>query len=292
MSSLSLKNYKSKSGEVKINRRKRIKNTNSNVGKSTTKTRDIVEQLAGSFQDNWKFLTLAHKEELIVQWSVNSGIISGKRFTKQELTDKLGMTSKAMENCLEKLRKTSIDIFSTQSTARQHVFDIFNRVLQQTQSDRSRAVLHADILELQLEDIKKKMEEAQLYPETTAREREKKRRDLTYWSAQYRSTSYQKIESIRVLLEATNACSKLLSLFSGKSGDKKNPGSLEGFIPTEEADSNSENTDLIDHKEAVRILSEQGDQILPSQQNNMFNRGSRNPSVGFEELADQEQVIE
>lgn len=104
--------------------------------------------------------------------------------------------------------------------------------------------------------------------------------------AYFRSVSYQKLESTRLLLDSTEGYSKFLEMFTSQ----KN-GKMPGLEP--EAPAPGEATtgdDYLDPKTAIALMSDHAASVLPSHKNLVFNQGPKNPNAGFEVFRGQEPV--
>ena len=233
-------------------------------------------------------LPLAYKSEAILEWTINCGIIKGKRISKKELGETLGMDLKEVNEELEKMQALSAKSFEKRDIARQQIMSVVERLMNQLQSDRSRAVLHADILEAELEKTQKLLEDLGKLPETSATQRNAKRQEIGRYLNHFRELSRDKIESIRTLFESTESITRFLGLFTG--GRPNGKGEMGGGLRSvlDGGSEAPEGQDWVDHKKAIKILEDNQAGILPTQSVDL-NSGPRNPSAGFEEFREPEE---
>lgn len=221
--------------------------------------------------NDWTKFPIRDKSEIILDWSVSGGIVGGKRYSRAELSQVLGMTYKEVEKKLEDIEKSSKSLFSDSSAIREKVSSLLDHTFYHAHKDKSRAILHANILEQQLEIVQEKMKECLETKDEVIK------RDLGRWMGFYKTLSYQKIESIRILLECNNAIVNLLALFKQGGRDSKD----KGFTPFMQ-DPDVAPEDSISREKAIELLENKVPPNLPKTQ--AGNSGPRNPNSGFEDL--------
>lgn len=223
----------------------------------------------------WNQFPLKEKSEIILDWSISGGVLGGRRYSKLELATCLGMTVGEIDRRLEDLQATSKNLFSEKSAIRDKVAILVDHAFSHVKDDKARAIMHANILEKELDFVKEKMMSC------LNSEIEEERAEVGRWISFYKTLSNQKIESIRILLECNESIVNLLGLFKS---DSKNPGNkpkgaFDGFLDQSEADSPEK---ILTRESAIELLEIHTAPNLPRIK--LQNSGPRNPNSGFEDL--------
>lgn len=209
---------------------------------------------------------------MILEWSINSGVISGKRYTKTDLSEVLQLSKERIETILEDQEAQVIKSFSTTPGAASRVFKMVNSLAHQLEFNRSQILQHLEYLnnELMIHDqLRSDMEPGSVVS-----------REL---GINQRSISYQKIETIRLLLDSNDKFVNFLNLFnkSGQGGDAKKPGF--GIVLPEDQDTTNLNATLT-RDEAIKLLENKDQSVLATQGSSDQGNQPKNPNSGFEDL--------
>lgn len=208
---------------------------------------------------------------MILEWSINSGVISGKRYTKTDLSEVLQLSKERIETILEDQEAQVIKSFSTTPGAASRVFKMVNSLAHQLEFNRSQILQHLEYLnnELMIHDqLRSDMEPGSVVS-----------REL---GINQRSISYQKIETIRLLLDSNDKFVNFLNLFnkSGGTNDPKKPGF--GLVIPE--DDGSDPNKTLTRDEAIKLLENKDQSVLATQGSSDQGNQPKNPNSGFEDL--------
>jgi hypothetical protein len=234
----------------------------------------------------WKKLTLKYKEEMILDWSISGGVVLGRRLSRSQLASALGLRTDQIDSWVAKAERAQAEAFEDKESVRKVFYKMVGRLMHHITTDRARAIQYADILDQELELILRKREAVELMPESNAAERNLKSLEFSRWTNHFKSISYHKIESLRVLFESTEAYNRFLTLFSGQKvgGGPSNgiKGILDGLDKDAEAEKNP--SSFVDKDKAIELIAENQGPVLPVQ--TVHTGANRNPSEGFEGFVD------
>lgn len=230
----------------------------------------------------WKALSVKDKESMILNWSVNGGVIAGKRYTHSELSKAMGLNPAQLSKILAVCQNSFEKMFETTQQMKQTVFAVAAKAIHQLQDNRARAVMHNDILDEELTIIRKQLKDARKKVAKNPTEQNRVDNEVNRLMTYFRSVSYQKLESIRLLLDATEGSNSFLAMFTSQK-----TGKMPGFQP-EEAPDPAGSAEYVDVRSAIQLLEDHGGSPLPSHRDLVFDQGSKNPNAGFEILKAQD----
>lgn len=233
----------------------------------------------------WKKLTLKYKEEMILDWSISGGVVLGRRLNRSQLASALGVRTEQIDSWVGKAERIQSEAFENKESVRKVFYKMVGRLMHHITTDRARALQYADILDQELELILRKREEVELMPEDSAAERNLKSLEFSRWTNHFKSLSYQKIESLRVLFESTEAYNRFLALFSGQKAGSSPGAGIRGILDMDKAPSENEDSpNFVDKNKAIELIAENQGPVLPVQA--ARPGGNRNPNEGFEGWVD------
>lgn len=276
-------------GEKLKNEQKILEKKAKEVANSIDLTK--IELRAAAKKKSWRELPVKYKEEMVLEWHMNNGVFKGKRYFRHDFAKELGLTEASLDLITKKIVNQIESDMSNPAMVQKNVMEVVSNVGFYLKSDRARAVMHADILEKELEYILEKKKEIDAYPENTEWEKIQKEKAETRISAHFRSISFHHMEAIRLLFESTDAANRYLALFAGAGSKSGKGGALQALLEASkpgEGDAPGAGSNYVDHRTAIEILDERGS-VLPSQSIEDINTNPRNPHEGFEELTEPEE---
>lgn len=244
----------------------------------------LAKQIDG--QDLWSSLSLKDKESMILNWSVNGGVIAGRRYNRAELAKKLGLKDSEFSRMMDGCQRGFEEMFSKSAQMKTTVFAVAAKAIHQLQDNRARAVMHNDILDEEMTIIRNELEKVRKKVPKDARGQNVKDLEIGRLMNYFRSISYQKLESMRILLEATEGHNKFLELFASQK-----TGRIPGLQDLEE-DASAERKEYVDQKSVIALLEDHARNPLPSHKDLTFDMGTKNPNAGFEALAANEPKLD
>lgn len=216
-------------------------------------------------------LSMKHKEEVVLSWHCSGGVVCGERLALKDLAIKLELTEHLILKLIDVIKSSFIKQFESQKIIREQVFIMAGTLMHQMREDRARATLHNDQLDRQIEKTNKMIDAAEELSEGTWTEYSRKQKLLASLNHHMRALNAFKAESMRVLIQTTNAVSGFLGLFADK-----------GRLPIENIPDTDGPVQYLDYVGAIRVIETQAVAILPRQA--LTPGGNRNPNTGFEEL--------
>ena len=234
-----------------------------------------ARELGDGVRDTWSSLTLKDKEELILAWNINGGVIAAKRYSRAELCRILGLSHATIEKIVNNANKSFELLFREKSQMKNTVFAVAGKVIHQLQDNRARAVLHTEVLDEEIAILRSQIHEVRKRKVVERKDVLAKEAEISHLLGQFRSISYQKLESLRIMLECTEGHNRFLAMFSSQ---KK------GGIGEDSEDDNPRNGEYLDEKAIISLLEDRGENPLPTHKSVKINAGPRNPNLGFEDL--------
>lgn len=232
----------------------------------------------------WKTLNIKAKEEIILDWSINGGVVMGRILSKSALAAALNIPTVKIDVWIGTAEKFQLETFQKNSSVRDIFYKSVSKLMHHIQTDRARVLQLIDNLDQEIQLIYSRREEVEAREASNPRQELDKLSELRELSRQLKSIWYLKKESMEVLLGATEAENRFLMLFSGQ---KSSPGkgSSKGLFDLENERSHEENESYVDRAKAMEILSDNQGAILPVQ---MHRAGgtNRNPNEGFSGFVD------
>lgn len=219
-------------------------------------------------------LSMKHKEEVVLSWHCSGGVVCGERLALKDLATKLELTEHLILKLIDVIKSSFIKQFESQKIIREQVFILAGTLMHQLREDRARATLHNDQLDQQIAKTGKMIDAAEELSEGTWTEYSRKQKLLASLNHHMRALNTFKAESMRVLLQTSDALAGFLGLFAGK-----------GRLPIEDIPDTDGPVQYLDYVGAIRVIETQASAILPRQ--GLIPGGNRNPSTGFEELETQ-----
>lgn len=259
--------------EIRLKKQVLKDNTRFADGIKRFRIKEKAEMLGGS---RWSDLSIKDKEELILNWSVNGGIIAGKRFARKDLCHHLGMSATQLEELIEVSQRSFEKLFEAKERMKSTVYSVAGKVVHQLQDNRARAVQHSDILEEELSIVRAELAEARKKKPKNPTEKLRQEQEISRLMGYFRSISYQKLESMRILLECTEGHNKFLAMFTSQRTGKM-PGLGDGEDPVAQP-----GDDYVNQKNLVALLEDHVKSPLPSHRDLVFDAGPKNPNAGFE----------
>ena len=220
-------------------------------------------------------LSLKYKQDAILIWYCNGGVLDGKRVSRKQLAERLGLTEYKIQKLIVAVKDGFTQMFNGREMIKQQVFTIAGTLLHQLSEDRARAVIHTDQLDEQVNRVRELLDKAYELSEAPYTEENIKRQKIASLMNHLRYLNAQRTESIKLMSKTSEGLNNFLGLFSSNG---KSQISLDDI---EESDAG---TKYLDYPSVIRVIEEKSASVLPTQNRQSQNKDNRNPNKGFEEL--------
>lgn len=271
---------KKKVSKVSARRRKAKDADFAKSSEKRTRKAKKAKIVSGGTNDTWVALPMADKTDLVLNWSINGGVIGGRRYNRKELADALGLRQSDLMKVINTCEKSFETLFNTGEKAKKTLFKMIGQTYYQLQNDRARVVVHSDIIEEEIEIVRKRLIETRKRVALTTKEEQKKNQEINKLLGTFRSLSYQKIETSKTLIDCAEAQNRFLALFKANKDGQ--------LIPETSQITGADTAGLVDQRKAIALIEERSESILPEQDISSLDKGPRNPNKGFEEFKDKE----
>lgn len=223
---------------------------------------------------DWAKLTIAHKLELVMSWSINGGCLFGQRYSRYKLGVELGLSDSEVEDLIEKCEKDFLKVYEENGALPKVLAKTITRLSYQLTEDRGRMVTQCDIIERERLACLKEIEEAKGMPVAKPAQRRERYLKISRFYQLYVDLTNQQYLASSTLNEHTKSSIKFIEIFNKKHG----PGEGGGEEPKEK-------DKILTSDAAYRIVEENSAQILPSQDAIEVRKGSRDPDEAFKGLS-------
>lgn len=250
-----------------------LHNSRRNVVKKRAE-RVVESQAVTAGNPEWASLTIAHKLELVMSWSINGGNLMGERYSRHRLGVALGLSDSEVHELIAKCERDFLRIYDSAGELSKLVSKTVTRLHYQLIEDRGRLTSYCEVLERERKVCLQELQAAKAMPKGNKEQSRARYLAISRFWQVYIDLTNQQFLAASALNEHTKSSIKFIEVFKS-SQDGDNSGD----------EAAREKQKPLTKEAAFKLVEEISAQILPSQEINEVHRGSRDPDAAFKELS-------